>query len=154
MEQISIELEEVTVVAFGLPKKTETETGAAQQEDGLLAPLPDDEADDSAEFIFVTVEKMPEFPGGEVALMKYISDNLHYPPMATERGAEGQVHCKFTIREDGAVGNVKVTQSVDPLLDDEAIRVIYSMPRWIPGEQRGQKVAVEYSVPVTFRIVK
>lgn len=148
-------LNEIVVMAFDSSQNEEI----PQQEDDSSMSDPNENGVDSANVdlvnaVFITVEKMPEFPGGEEGLKKYIGENLNYPVRAMERGLEGQVHCRFTIRENGSVGNVTVDQSVDPLLDDEAIRVIYSMPLWIPGEQRGKKVAVEYTVPVTFRIVQ
>ena len=107
---------------------------------------------ENEELVFVAVEKMPEFPDGEKALLKYIAENVNYPVEAVEKGLQGRVSCVFTIKEDGSVGNVRVARGVDPLLDDEAVRVISSLPKFIPGEQRGKKVAVEYSLPVWFRL--
>jgi TonB family protein len=107
---------------------------------------------DNEEVVFVMVEKMPEFPGGESAMLKYISKNISYPATSAEKNIQGEVLCRFIVKEDGKVGNVKVLKGVDPDLDDEAIRVLYTMPRWKPGEQRGKKVPVEYSIPVVFSI--
>jgi TonB family protein len=108
--------------------------------------------ENSEDTVFVVVEKAPEFPGGEDALLKYIADNIRYPPPAAAKGIQGRVSCVFVVNADGTIRNVHVGRSVDPLLDEEAVRVIQSMPKWIPGEQRGKKVAVKYSIPVRFRL--
>ena len=104
------------------------------------------------DFVFINVEKMPEFPGGNTTLLKYISENLKYPIAAAQKGIQGRVSCTFIVNTDGSISNVDVIKSIDPLLDDEAKRVIKSLPRFIPGEQRGRKVAVKYLVPVKFNL--
>ena len=102
--------------------------------------------------VFVAVEKMPEFPGGDQALLQYISENVNYPFVAAQNGIQGRVSCVFTVNVDGSVGNVQVVRNLDPLLDKEAVRVLSSLPKFVPGEQRGKKVAVKYSVPVRFQL--
>lgn len=104
--------------------------------------------------IFTVVEEMPQFPGGQAALMQYIARNIKYPVIAQENGIQGRVVCQFIIDERGNTADVQVVQGVDPLLDKEAVRLIEEMPRWKPGKQRGKPVSVEYTVPVNFRLTK
>ena len=104
------------------------------------------------EEIFLVVEEQPEFPGGMAKLLKYFSDNMRYPVDAAENGIQGRVICQFTIRKDGSITDVVVVRGVHASLDEEAIRLIYSMPLWKPGKQRGKPVACKFSVPVSFRL--
>ena len=101
---------------------------------------------------FHIVEKMPSFPGGESALNQYLNKNIKYPPIALENGVSGRVICQFVVNRDGSIVDIEVVRSVDKSLDNEAIRVIKSMPKWTPGEQRGKPVRVKYTLPVNFRI--
>lgn len=101
---------------------------------------------------FAAVESKPEFPGGDSELMKYIAENTQYPEIAKNNGVSGRVFVQFVIDRDGAVTNVKVIRSVDPALDEEAVRVIKAMPNWKPGYQRGKTVSVIYRVPINFRL--
>ena len=103
-------------------------------------------------FVFVSVEKMPEFPGGDAALLKWIADNISYPTIAAENGVQGRVACTFTVNSDGSVTDVQVVRPIDPNLDREAIRVLRLLPKFKPGEQRGKPVRVKYSVPVRFQL--
>lgn len=98
------------------------------------------------------VEQMPSFPGGDAALMRFLSTNVHYPAVAEENGIQGRVVVTFIIERDGSISDVKVVKSVDPSLDKEAVRVIESMPRWKAGTQNGEPVRVKYTMPVTFRL--
>ncbi len=102
--------------------------------------------------VFDVVEQMPEYPGGQTALMEYLNKNIKYPVVAQENGVQGRVVVKFVVGTDGSVSDVQVVRSVDPSLDREAIRVVSSMPKWIPGKQNGQAVRVYYNLPVTFRL--
>ncbi len=102
--------------------------------------------------VFEVVEQMPSFPGGDVALMQYLSKNIKYPPVAEEMGIQGRVICTFVVERDGSVSDIRIARSVDPSLDKEAIRVVSGMPKWIPGRQNGQSVRVKYTLPVTFRL--
>ena len=95
-------------------------------------------------------EVMPQFPGGPNSLSKYLSQNLKYPAAAEENGVQGRVFTTFIVECDGSLSNVKITRSVDPSLDKEAIRLIEAMPRWTPGKQKGKEVRVKYTVPVSF----
>ena len=102
--------------------------------------------------VFDVVEQMPSFPGGDAELMKFLSSHIKYPVVAEENGIQGRVIATFVVERDGSISDVKVIKSVDPSLDKEAIRVLKSMPKWIPGKQNGAPVRVKYTVPVTFRL--
>ncbi|MDR1380009.1 MAG: energy transducer TonB [Tannerella sp.] len=124
------------------------------QKDTYVAPVEEAEEEVDENFVFVTVEKMPEFPGGDAALLKWISDHVNYPTIAAENGIQGRVSCTFTVNADGSVSDVEVVRAVDPNLDKEAIRVLKMVPKFKPGEQRGKPVRVKYSVPVRFRLAQ
>ena len=102
--------------------------------------------------IFEVAEEMPEFPGGQKALMEYINRNLKYPAEAHAKGIQGRVIVTFVIQKDGSIADTEVARSVDPNLDKEAVRIISSMPKWKPGKQRGQAVNVKFTVPLMFRL--
>jgi TonB family protein len=110
-----------------------------------------DETDDN---VYVSVEKMPEFPGGQVELLKFMARNTKYPEKAIEKGIEGKVICSFVVEKDGSLANPTILKGVDPTLDHEAMRVISTMPKWTPGEQNGKAVSVKYTVPIIFRLPK
>ena len=113
------------------------------------APVEEEEEEE----IFMVVESMPEFPGGQQALFKYLAENVKYPVIAQENGIQGRVICQFVVNKDGSIVDVvAVRSSGEPSLDKEAIRVIKSMPKWKPGKQRGKPVRVKYTVPVNFRL--
>ena len=114
----------------------------------------DNESNVNEEFVFVTVEEMPEYPEGNAALLKWISDNVNYPLTAAQNGIEGRVYCQFVVREDGSVGDITVVRGIDPDLDREAIRVISTLSKFKPGKQRGKSVPVKFSVPVRFTLHK
>ena len=102
--------------------------------------------------IFEVVENMPDFPGGQAALMQYLAKNIKYPTIAQENGTQGRVIVQFVVNKDGSIVDAKVVRSVDPYLDKEALRVINTMPKWKPGMQRGKPVRVKFTVPVMFRL--
>ena len=102
--------------------------------------------------VYVVVEQMPSFPGGDSALLKYLLANVKYPVPALKAQKQGRVMVRFTVEKDGAISNVKVARSVTPSLDAEAVRAIKSMPKWSPGKQGGEFVRVKYIVPVSFRL--
>ena len=126
------------------------ETGQAV-EIAYVPPTVEEEVVEEQE-IFEVVEHMPEFPGGQAALFKYLSDNIKYPTIAQENGTQGRVTVQFVVNADGGIVDAKVIRGVDPYLDKEALRVINSMPKWKPGMQRGKAVRVKYTVPVMFRL--
>lgn len=100
------------------------------------------------------VEQLPTFPGGTAALMKYISENMQYPELARQCSLQGRVVISFVVNEDGSLSDFNVVKSVDPVLDKEALRVVSSMPDWIPGESDGTAVKHNFSVPVTFKLAE
>lgn len=102
--------------------------------------------------IFIIVEEMPEFPGGEMELRKFIATQVKYPAVAAEQGIQGKVYVTFVVDKEGDVRNAKIARGVDPSLDAEALRVVSSIPKWIPGKQRGQAVNVSYTVPINFAL--
>jgi protein TonB len=99
---------------------------------------------------YTVVEQMPEFPGGERALQKYLSNSVKYPVIATENGIQGKVFVNFVVDRNGSISNVKIVRGVDQSLDREAMRVVKSMPKWIPGKQNGEAVRVSFTVPINF----
>jgi len=102
--------------------------------------------------IYTIVEKMPSFPNGESEMRKFIAQNIKYPRVTCyEGGIEGRVVCQFIVEKDGSISNVEVFKSVDQYLDKAAVRVIESMPKWIPGENNGEKVRVKYFIPIVFK---
>ena len=101
---------------------------------------------------FDVVEQMPQFPGGPAALMEFLSKNVKYPQEAYKNGIQGRVIVTFVVNKDGSISDAKVVKSVDPQLDEEALRVVHSMPNWIPGRQNGEPVNVKYTVPITFKL--
>jgi len=116
----------------------------------VAAVIEEEEIDDN--YIFVTVEKQPVFPGGEAALLKWITDHISYPTIAAENGISGRVTCQFVVNIDGSVTDVEVVRGRDQYLDKEALRVLKLLPKFTPGEQRGKPVRVRYSVPVNFKL--
>ncbi|MBV5314998.1 MAG: M56 family metallopeptidase [Prolixibacteraceae bacterium] len=102
------------------------------------------------EEVFFIVDEMPEFPEGQPALRKFIAQTIKYPVKAQENGIQGKVFVTFVVAKDGTVKNAKVVRGVDPSLDQEALRVVNSLPKWKPGKQEGKEVAVSYTVPINF----
>lgn len=101
---------------------------------------------------FVVVEQMPSFPGGQAALTNFLTAHINYPAKARAENVQGRVIVQFTVDKNGDIKDVEVVRSVSPELDAEAIRVVMSMPRWIPGKQRGKTVAVKYTLPINFKL--
>ncbi|MEA5129915.1 MAG: M56 family metallopeptidase [Proteiniphilum sp.] len=118
---------------------------------GNNLPEPPPQKKGEAEELFIVADSQPEFPGGESAMMKFLADNIRYPVIAQENGIQGRVVCDFTIMKDGSISNVNILQG-DPALDAEVKRLISSMPKWKPGNQRGNAVNVRGVFPVVFRL--
>ena len=110
----------------------------------------EEEVVEETEEVFLIVEQMPEFPGGDEALRKYLATSVKYPVIAQENGIQGRVFVAFVVDKNGNVTNVRVARPFDPNLDKEAVRVVQSMPKWTPGKQRGKAVKVSYTVPINF----
>lgn len=106
--------------------------------------------------VFFIVEKMPSFPyhgvAGQAGFEKYISDNVKYPQEAMDKGKQGKVYVSFIVENDGTISNAKIIRAVDKVLDEEALRVVKTAPKWIPGKQRGVNVAVGYTFPIIFKL--
>ena len=98
------------------------------------------------------VEQMPQFPGGEEELLRFIQDNLRYPPSAAEIGIDGRVTIRFVVDRSGNVTDVTVMRGLDPACDKEAVRVVKLMPKWIPGRQNGRTVPVYYTLPIVYKL--
>jgi len=109
------------------------------------------EEEDDEEF-FMVVENMPEFPGGDLGLMKYIQKHVRYPAIAKEYNITGKVYVSFIVDKSGSVTNVKVVRGVDKNLDAEAVRVVKSLPKYKPGRQRGKAVRVMFTIPINFTL--
>ena len=107
---------------------------------------------DKDEDILIFVEEMPEFPGGQKALLNYLSKKVNYPVIAQENGIHGKVYVSFVVDESGNILDVTVLRGVDVSLDNEALRVVRGMPKWKPGKQGGKAVKVRYNVPISFQL--
>ncbi len=107
---------------------------------------------DSFDQVFITVDQMPEYPGGEKALLAYLS-SLPYPPVAKENDIEGSVFVRFVVDKDGSVINAEVAKGTDKILNDAAVQHVQKMPKWKPGMNNGQVVKVQYVVPIKFDLV-
>ena len=102
--------------------------------------------------VFEVVEKMPEYPGGQDALMTFLAQNIKYPAAAAENNIQGRVIVKFVVNKEGKVEQAEILRGVDPAIDKEALRVVNTMPQWIPGEQLGKKVSVYFVLPISFKL--
>ena len=144
-----------TETAFGQKdneKGTEDRNITKTLKDEVVVEKKEEKPKEVKEEIFRSVEQMPQFPGGDAALMKFLQSHINYPPMAAENNVQGKVILQFVVEKDGKVGEVKVARSVDKDLDREAIRVVKTLPRFTPGRQNGQPVRVWYTLPVTFKL--
>ncbi len=144
-----------TETAFGQKdneKGTEDRNVTRTLKEEVVVEKPVEKKEEKKEEIFRSVEQMPQFPGGEAALMKYLQSHINYPPMAAENNVQGRVVVQFVVDKTGKVGEVKVVRSVDKDLDKEAVRVCKSLPKFTPGRQNGQAVSVWYTLPVTFKL--
>jgi TonB family protein len=125
-------VDEIVVVGYGAPQTNDQQTSKRSTE------------------VFIVVEDMPKFANGHV--QEFLAKNIRYPVEAQKNGIQGRVICQFIVETDGSISSVQVVRSVDPLLDAEACRVLYTMPKWIPGKQRGQIVRVKYTLPISFAL--
>jgi protein TonB len=132
--EIDVEADETTEVEEYIPIEFEEEESADEQQ------------------IFMVVESMPNFPGGETELHRYLAENIKYPQMAKESGIQGRVFVTFVVERDGKVTDVRVLRGIGGGCDEEAIRVVKNMPKWTPGKQRGKPVRVQFNLPVKFTL--
>ncbi len=131
----------------------EPEIEEVEIEEQVEIEMPDIEEEETGEAeIFLVVEESPQYPGGVEELYKYIGRNIRYPNIARENGVEGKVYINFVVEPTGAVSNVKVLRGIGAGCDEEAVRVVKSLPKWKPGKQRGKPVRVSYNLPITFKL--
>lgn len=116
-----------------------------------FTPMEVQEEEEDEEEIFQVVEKVAGFPGGQAKLMEFLRKELVYPQIAIDNNVQGRVIVQFVVNKDGSIQDVKVARGVDPFLDEEAIRVVKKMPKWIPAEQRGKTVRSRFQLPVMFK---
>jgi len=109
-------------------------------------------ADKEEEEVFMIVDQMASFPGGEEALFNFLRDNIKYPEEAKLKGIEGTVYVSFVVMADGSVQKAKVVRAIGGGCDEEALRVVNLMPKWTPGEQSGKSVSVQYNLPLSFNL--
>ena len=121
--------------------------GALMKKGDLIQP-----GGKTASRVFDVVEVMPSFPGGDVAMMDFVMKNMKYPVDAEKKKVQGRVLVQFVVAKDGMLKDIRVARSVYPSLDEEALRVVKSMPKWIPGKQNGKPVNVKYMMPFTFKL--
>ncbi len=130
----------------------EIEDSEADMDEDVEIQVVEETEEEDEQQVFVIVEDMPEFPGGDIELQKWIARAVKYPVIAQENGITGRVYVGFVVNKVGAIENVKIMRGVDPSLDKEAVRVINKMPKWKPGKQRGKAVKVSYTVPINFQL--
>lgn len=129
------------------------EARADQAVQAYVPVMTEEEPAPVAEEIFTFVEEYPEFPGGDKALREYILNNIKYPEVARTSGITGTVYVQFVVEKDGSISDVKVVRGIGGGCDEEAVRVVKSMPRWKPGKQRGQPVRVYFTLPIEFKLM-
>ena len=110
------------------------------------------EKQENADFNMAQVDVRPEFPGGDMAMFKYLMENITYPEDAAKDSIQGRVNVSFVVTANGSIDDIEVRKSISPSLDKEAIRVVKSMPKWKPGEKGGKKVSCQYMLPITFKL--
>jgi len=135
--EINVEADQSTVIEKYVP---------------FVPPIAQEEEEIREDQVFVVVESMPSFPGGNVELMKYLNSNLKYPNLAKEMNISGRVFVTFVVEKDGSVTDVQVLRGIGGGCDEEAVRVVKSMPKWIPGKQRNVPVRVRFNLPVKFTL--
>ena len=150
--QQTVEVLQIVDDETEIEDEMEVEDAEADQDTEIEVVVIEDDDEEEEEQIFFIVETMPEFPGGDLGLRKYIANHVKYPNIARENGIEGKVYIRFCVTSTGKVEKVSLARGVDPILDKEAIRVVKSLPKWKPGEQRGKKVNVWYTVPINYQL--
>ncbi len=141
----------VLVVAFAIDKPVYAQDNKKKtvEEKTIKIEKKEYSADD---YIYAVVEQMPEYPGGQMVLRKYIAENIKYPKEAQKKGIQGKVFVGFVVDKKGNVTDVKIVKGVDEFLDKEAVRVVKAMPKWKPGKEKGKPVNVNYTVPINFAL--
>ncbi|WP_233544436.1 energy transducer TonB [Prevotella sp. AM34-19LB] len=129
--------------------KSEAELKAEAKASDATAP-----ADTTKNVVYDVTETLPQFPGGQGVMLKYLADNIKYPASAVKAKKQGRVIVGFIVQKDGSITHAKIVRSIDPELDAEALRVVKGMPKWTPGTQLGKPVSVKYTLPVKFSLQK
>ena len=132
-------------------KEDEIDTACIEVMKGAIDTIPEPPIEGEVK-IFDIVEQMPSFPGGATALFDYLSENIKYPEDCEETSVQGRVIVTFVVEKDGSITEAKVVKSVYPSLDEEALRAVNGMPKWIPGVQNAEPVRTKYTIPVTFKL--
>ncbi|MCI0474326.1 MAG: TonB family protein, partial [Ignavibacteria bacterium] len=127
----------------------ETDFGFSEED---IVDFTNTAADDDDETIFILAEYLPEYPGGHNALRSFVSTNIKYPRAAKDNKIQGTVYLRFEVKKTGKIGKIEIQKGVNPLLDEEAVRVVSLLPDFIPGSQNGKAVNVWYSLPIEFRL--
>ena len=138
-----VEIEDDIIIDAEIDQDTEIEE---------YIPVEIEEEEIEEEEIFTVVEESPSFPGGDIARIKFLQQNIDYPTMARESGIQGTVYVTFVVEPDGKVSNVQILRGIGGGCDEEAVRVIKAMPRWRPGKQRGKPVRVQFNMPIKFTL--
>ncbi|NPA35383.1 MAG: M56 family metallopeptidase [Chlorobi bacterium] len=143
------------LITFGCEDKIKLDLESVRKEklqaEEILQELKStNDSTEKEEPVFFVVDEMPEFPGGEKELHRYIATSVNYPEIARKKGIQGRVYVSFIVSKTGEVKNVKLARGVDKVLDEEAMRVVKEMPDWKPGKQRGENVNVSFTVPINF----
>lgn len=143
-------------VAMEDPIAQEEPVAQAENEIQSEEPVPDIDfrkKESNGRDVFVVVEQMPTFMGGDVnKFREWVQRNVKYPKIAAENGIQGKVFVTYVVNEDGSVSDIEILRGADPVLDNEAIRVVSTSPLWIPGKQGGKTVPVKFSITVNFRL--
>lgn len=156
MKVVDEQVADVVEKQDGTDTKNDAQTGAAASGESAdnqttaLSPVAVDEDDNPLNF--QVIERLPEFPGGMVEFMKWLTKNLSYPVIAQQQKIQGKVLVSFIINKDGTISSPKVVKSVSPELDREALRVIRIMPKWKPGEDHGKPCRTYFCIPVVFKL--
>lgn len=131
----------------------DVEARADQAVQAYVPVITEDEPEPIEEEIFTFVEEYPEFPGGDKALREYILNNIKYPEVARTSGITGTVYVQFVVEKNGSISDVKVVRGIGGGCDEEAVRVVKSMPKWKPGKQRGVPVRVYFTLPIELKLL-
>lgn len=153
----------LVIAMFSCKNQEETQSSKSSQsspaeEDDLGMGLPPPSEDErnvdlpKDSLIFMVVEDSPQFPGGKDSMKVFIKKNLRYPKRAKRNSIEGTVYLTFVVEKDGSLSNIKILRGIGAGCDEEAMRIVRSMPEWKPGMQRGKPVRVQYNMPVRFRL--
>lgn len=148
-------VEVFAIVDDDLELEDEFEIESSEADDETIidaVPVIKEDIEENSDEIFQVVEENPVFPGGEKALISWITKNINYPVIAAENGIQGKVYVNFVVNKDGGISNATIARGVDSSLDKEALRVVNKLPKWKPGKQRGKAVRVSFTVPINFQL--